>query len=530
MSGAAATFGTVSAAPDDVAAISPLRAWLAIGAAALGAFMAVLDTSIANASLPVIQGEIGATASEGTWIGTAYLVAEIVVLPLTGWIERILGTRRFLFIAALVFTIFSVVCGIASDLTTMIVGRLGQGFSGGMMIPTAFGLVARLLPRDQQSKAIALVSLPITLAPIFGPLLGGWLTENYSWHLVFFINVPFCLVLLVLILVAMPPSPGDLSEVRRADWAGVLGMTAGLGCLTVLLEEGHREQWFESTEIRTLAIGALIGAGLIAVGQFGRQRPVVKLSLLADRKMAATTALMFICGAAMFCVLFSIPQFLIAISGLNAAKAGEVLLFYGLAALFAMALYPLVTRLFDLRLLVGLSMAIIGMACYITADLSAISPSGTFITMMVLFGAMLAFTIMPLQQLAIGSVDLDDVPDSTSLITISRNLGGALGLATLASFQEQRLELHRWRIHETIGGNDPAALGAVDCGAALFGGGGEAWQASLRLLDAQVVREAFVMSFNDIFIALAVICWTTAPLALLIRARFPEGPAPMGAH
>jgi DHA2 family multidrug resistance protein len=310
VSSAAAPYEPVSAGPYDASAITPLRAWLAIGAATLGAFMAVLDTSIANASLPVIQGEIGATASEGTWIGTAYLVAEIVVLPLTGWIERILGTRRFLFIAASIFTIFSVICGMATDLTTMIVGRLGQGFGGGMMIPTAYGLVARLLPPEQQSKAVALVTLPITLAPIMGPLLGGWLTENYSWHLVFFINVPFCLLLLVLIFVAMPPSPGDLSEIRRADWAGVLGMTAGLGCLTVLLEEGHREQWFESTEIRALAIGALIGAGLIAAGQFGRQRPVLKLSLLADRKMAATIALMFICGATMYCVLFAIPQFL----------------------------------------------------------------------------------------------------------------------------------------------------------------------------------------------------------------------------
>lgn len=530
MNGAAVLGDAVPAGAGDAPVMTPVLAWLAIAAATLGAFMAVLDTSIANASLPVIQGEIGATASEGTWVGTAYLVVEIVVLPLTGWIERILGTRRFLVIAASVFTIFSIVCGMATDLTTMIAGRLGQGFSGGMMIPTAYGLVARLLPPEKQSKAIALVSVPITLAPIMGPLLGGWLTDNYSWHLVFFINVPFCLVLLALILFAMPPSPGDPSEINRADWAGVLGMTAGLGCLTVLLEEGHREQWFESTEIRTLAIGALIGAGLITAGQFGRQRPVLKLSLLADGKMAATTALMFICGATMFCVLFLIPQFLIVIAGLNAAQAGEVLLFYGLGALVAMALYPLVTKLFDLRLLVGLSAAMIGVACYITSDLTIVSPPRNFVTMTMLLGSMAAFTIMPLQQLAIGSVALDDVPDSTSLITIARNLGGALGLAALASFQEQRLELHRWRIHETIGGNDQAALAAVERGGGLLATGEEAIETGLRLLDAQVLREALVMSFNDILIALAVICWMAAPLALLIRPRFPEGPAPIGAH
>jgi DHA2 family multidrug resistance protein len=206
------------------------------------------------------------------------------------------------------------------------------------------------------------------------------------------------------------------------------------------------------------------------------------------------------------------------------------MLFYGLAALVAMALYPVVTRLFDLRLLVSLSVALIGLACYITADLSATSPPRTFITIMVLIGAMLAFSIMPLQQLAIGSVDLDDVPDSTSLITIARNLGGALGLAALASFQSQSLEFHRWRIHETIGGNDPAAVAAVERGGGLLATGAEALETGLRLLDSQVLREALVMSFNDIFIVLAFVNWIAAPLALLINARFPEGPAPMGAH
>jgi DHA2 family multidrug resistance protein len=530
VSSAAASYDTATAADDDFSALTPLRAWLVITAAAIGAFMAMLDTSIANAALPVIQGEIGATASEGTWIGTAYLTAEIIVLPLTGWIERILGTRRFLFVAGSLFTIFSVVCGTATDLTTMIVGRLGQGLSGGMMIPTAYALVARLLPLDQQSKAIAIISVPITFAPVLGPLLGGWLTENYSWHLVFFINVPLCFVLLGLVLFAMPRSRGDLSEIRRADWAGVLGMTACLGCLTVLLEEGHREQWFDSTLIRTLAVGTLAGAGLIAAGQFGKRRPVLRLALFADRKFAATVSVVFAGGVVMFCVLFTVPQFLMVVSGLSAAQAGQVIMMMGLGSMIAMSVYPMVTRLLDLRFMVGGSLMFWGVACYFMADLSATTPSGDFAAILPVLGIFLAFVIMPLQQLVLSSAAPDDVVDATSLNAIARNLGGALGLAALASFQSRQLEFHRWRIHETIGSNDPAAIAAVENSGNLFATGGEAAQAGLRMLDAQVLREALVMSFNDIFIVLAVLCLISAPLAMLIRPRFPEGPAPMGAH
>lgn len=233
------------------AAVSPpvekadATAWIAVAAGALGAMLATLDISIVNSALPTIQGEIGATGTEGTWIATAFLVAEIIIIPLSAWLERLLGLRTLLIVAVSAFTAFSVLCGIATDLTTMIIGRTGQGFMGGALIPTAMTIVAKRLPPSQQPIGMALFGMTVVLGPVMGPLVGGWLTENLSWHYAFFVNVPVCALLLALLFIGLPHEKPDWVYLREADWAGIAGMILGLGGLTIVLEEGHREEWFE---------------------------------------------------------------------------------------------------------------------------------------------------------------------------------------------------------------------------------------------------------------------------------------------
>ena len=499
-----------------------LMAWLAIAAGTIGGFMALLDTSIANAALPIIQGEIGATQSEGTWIGTAYLTTEIIVVPLVAWIERMIGMRRFLLISALAFTFFSVVCGMASDLTTMIVGRLGQGLSGGMMMPTAYSLVARLLPPGDQSRGVAIVSGPILIAPIIGPLLGGWLTENYSWHYAFFINVPICAVLITLLLLGVPRQDGEPGELANADWFGISGMVIGLGALTVMLEEGHREQWFASALIWKLAIAAMIGFLLIAIGQLRPGRPVLDLRLLKDRVIGPATMLLVMMGAAMFCLLFAVPQFLVIVRGYNAYQAGQVAVAAGVTSFLAMFIYPIVMERVDVRLTVAVSMVILAMSGYVAVGLTSETPGGSFALQMMLMGLGVSMTAIPLQQVAIFSVGPSMASEISSIITIARNLGGALGLAGLASFQEQRLEFHHWRLQETVSANDPAVWERLAGYANMFGGGEEGWTAAYRMFDAGIMRDALVMTFDDIFFALAVGTVAVIPFVLIMRPVKPE--------
>jgi len=501
--------------------VSRRQAWFAVSAGAIGGFMALLDTSIANSALPVIQGEIGATQSEGTWIGTAYLMTEVIILPLIAWLERIMGMRRLILISATVFTLFSVVCGMATSLGWMIFGRLGQGLSGGVLFPTAYTMVARFLPADEQSKGIAIISVPILLAPIIGPLLGGWLTETYSWHLAFLINVPVCAVLILLIIFAVPPSEGDPREFANADWLGIVGMTTGLGALTVMLEEGYREQWFESPLIWKLAILSFFGFVMVGIGQVRSARPVLKLALLKDRVCLASTLILIIMGTVMFATLFSAPQFLVTIAGYNAYQAGQVTLVTGLVSCISMLFYPLIMKYSDIRVTVIVSAISLALSAYLCSALTADDAGEAFRLSLGLFALGLSMIAIPLQQVTIARVALPDVSEINSITTVARNLGGSIGLAALASFQGERIEVHHWQLHESVNANRPDVWEALSGYADFVGGGGPNLETAYRLLDMQIMRDALVMTFNDSYFVMAIVSLTIIPLALFLEPMKP---------
>lgn len=512
----------VAALPAKAATRPPnadLAAWIAVVAGTLAAFMAMLDVSIVNAALPVIQGEIGATQSEGTWVGTAYLVAEVVVMPLTAWLERIFGLRRVLFAGAVVFTVFSVMCGFATDLTTMILGRVGQGLAGGVMIPVGMTIMAKRLPPHQQAIGMSLFASAALLGPILGPVVGGWITENYSWHYAFFINVPICAGLVALVFAGLPPEQGDLSEIGRADWFGVAGMVLGLGGLTVLLEEGHREQWFESSLIWKLAITSVVGFVLVAIGQFRAERPIMQLSLLRKGGFAAVIAMMMVNGAILFATVFIVPQFLAAVPGYNALQAGKILSISGMTAICAALLYPIAIARIDIRILVAFGVILVGLGSWINSSLTMDSDGKVFVISQLLLGFGITYNAIPLQQASISAVSVEDAAEATSMFNIARNVGASFGLAWVATLLDQRLEFHRWRLHESIGANNPETGAALHGMAAQLGG---SIDASTRMLDAAVMEQALVMSFNDIFTALAYLSLVILPLVLLLPQIDPE--------
>src|SRR3546814_197351 len=303
--------------------------------------MATLDISIVNSALPTIQGEIGASGTEGTWIATSYLVAEIIIIPLAACLERLLGLRTLLLAAAFLFTGFSMLSGLPSDLPTMVIGRVGQGFTGGALIPTAMTLIATRLPRSQQPIGKALFGVTAILGPVLGPLVGGWLTENISWHYAFFLNLPVGILLITLLLATMPHQKPRLSEFRQADWLGIAGMALGLGGLTIVLEEGQREQWFQSSEIVLMSIVSGVGFILLFAGQYFAKRPVIRLKLLLDRQFGAVALMGLVIGMMLYGTAFVIPQFLAAIAGYDALQSCRIVLLSGIPSLMLMPLTPL---------------------------------------------------------------------------------------------------------------------------------------------------------------------------------------------
>ncbi len=506
-----------------------LGAWLGVAAGSLGSLMATLDISIVNASLPTIQGEIGASASEGTWVATAYLVAEIVIIPLTGWLERVFGLRRFLLIAAVLFTGFSVMCGMAGDLTTMIIGRIGQGFTGGAMIPTAMTIIATRLPPSQQPIGTALFGATVILGPVFGPLLGGWLTENLSWHYAFFINVPVSAVLIALLVFGLPDQKMNLDELKSADWLGIVGMSLGLGGLTVVLEDGHKEAWFESTLIWQLSIVALAGFILLAIGQFTAKKPVIKLALLRNREFAAVSMMALILGGVLYGTSYIIPQFLAAIADYNALQAGQVVFLSGIPALLLMPVVPLLIRKIDLRLAVALGFGLMAFSCLLDTALTAQSSGGAFTESQLLRGVGQILAFMFLNQAAISAVDLDDAGDAAGVFNAARNLGGSITLALLATVQDTRWQFHRWNLHSNLQANDPAAQGWLSSLAEQFGGGAEGLTAAYRMIDATITREALVMAFNDEFWLMTVGTLLVIPLVLFLKP-LPKGQVNLAMH
>jgi len=490
-----------------------IGAWLAVMAGTLGAMMATLDISIVNSALPTIQGEIGASGTEGTWVATSYLVAEIIIVPLCNWFEKVFGLRRFLLYAALLFTGFSVLCGVASDLTTMIIGRAGQGFTGGAMIPTAMTIIATRLPSHQQPVGTALFGVTAILGPVIGPLLGGWLTEAFSWHYAFFINVPICGLLVVLLVVGLPNTRMRLELLKEADWLGLFGMAIGLGCLTVVLEEGNREQWFASEMIVQLSIAAAIGFIMVTVGQFTAKTPIIRLALLFDRVFGSVVIMAVMLGMVIYGTSFVIPQFLAAIADYNALQAGKIVMISGVPAMLFMFTMPIMMRILDLRMAVAMGLMVLALSCYVDTSLTAAAVGGDFVQSQLLRGTGTVFAFVFLNQAAISSVPVKYAGDASGLFNAARNLGGSFALAAIATVQEQRVWFHSRRIEETLQANSVAVQDYVANSAQSLGG----TDTALRALAGTIGREALVMTYNDMFWLLFVGILAVSPLVLLLR-------------
>jgi MFS transporter, DHA2 family, multidrug resistance protein len=495
-------------------------AWLAVAAGTLGALMAAFDISIVNSSLPVIQGEIGASGAEGTWISTGYLVSEIVIIPLSAWLSQLLGLRTFLLIAAGAFTVFSMMCGLSMSLLAMIVGRVGQGFTGGALIPTAMTIIATRLPRSQQPLGNAMFGATALLGPVVGPLIGGWLTENFSWHYAFFMNLPICAVLITLLLVALPyeePKPELLGE---ADWLGVLGLASGLGALTVILEEGERLQWFDSPLIAFLTPVSFVGFALLFAGQRFANKPVIRLSLLLNWQFSAVVIMSMVVAMVSYGTAYAIPQFLSGVAGYNAVQSGWIVTLSGLPMALMMPVTPLLLKRLDIRFAVATGLGLLGFSAFLETDLSPLSGGEAFVWSQILRGIGATFSGMFLNQAAIRSVASEEAGDASGLYNSARNLGGSLALAAFGALQDERIWLHSRRLEESLSAN------SILVQEYLLRQGGETAggpSPALRSLEGMIQVQAAVMTFADMFWLLAVCIVAIIPLTLVLT------PLPMGA-
>jgi DHA2 family multidrug resistance protein len=507
--------------------------WVAVLAGALGALIASLDISIVNSALPTIQGEIGASGTEGTWIATGYLVSEVVMIPLAAWLSRLLGLRTLLLLCAGFFTLFSMVCGGAHDLPTMILGRVGQGFFGGALIPTAQTIVRTRLPVRQMPIGMTIFGLIVLIGPLLGPILGGWLTENLDWRWCFFINIPIAIGLVTLLLLGLPHQRSNMDQLWRADWLGIAGMTVGLSCLTIVLEEGQRERWFESREIVFLSIASVIGFIALAIAQMTAKNPVIKLRLMLNRSYASVIMIVLVVGMVLYGILYVLPQFLTLIAGYNAQQSGGILFLSGIPAFLMMPLLPLMLGKGNLKVMVACGLGCFAASCFIDTTLTTDSSGHDFVLSQLLRGVGQILAFMPLNQASVGAVSRDDAADAAGLYNMARNLGGSIGLALIGVFIDRRVESHYESISSTVSANSPLVQERMAEQAAGFAArSGDLLQGQMQALTSLsglIRKQSMVMTYSECFWALGVALLLMLPLVLLLRAPPRNGaPTDMG--
>jgi len=433
-----------------------LKTWIAVAGALLGAFLAVLNIQITNASLPYIEGGISTGGVYGTWISTAYLIGEIIVIPLTDFLSRVVSLRRYLLVNTALFLFFSVLCGHAHSLSEMIVFRALQGFTGGVLIPLAFTIVMIMLPRSKQAIGLAGFSVSATFAPAIGPTIGGYLTDYYGWPWVFYVNLAPGLVMLAALWFTLPKSAPQPALLRQGDWLGIALMAVGLAAFQTVLDDGNVYNWFDSPFIVKLSLVAALALGAFVLWQFIASAPLVNFRLLGRRNFGLGTLGNFLLGFALYGSAFLLPQYLAVAQGFDAEQIGEVMAWTGLPQLLVIPLVPLLMKRIDARLLVALGLVIFAASCFMNLWLDQDYGAPQFFWPDVIRALGQAIVMTPISAIALVGIAQSEAGAASGRFNMMRNLGGAIGTAAVETFFTKREQFHSAMITPKVSLLDPA--------------------------------------------------------------------------
>ena len=524
-----ASTSTPTSAPAQPSPEVSFKEWIGIAATLLGAFMAVLDIQITNASLNEIQASLGATLEEGSWISTSYLVAEIVAIPLTGWLSRVFSIRRYLLANAALFLFFSVACAFAPNLITMIVFRAAQGFTGGVLIPIGFTVILTTLPAAKQPIGLALFGITATFAPTIGPTIGGWLTDNFSWQYIFYLNLVPGLLLLSGVWYALPRQPLQLNLLKNGDWIGIASMAVGLGSLEVVLEEGNRKDWFGSDLIVQLAMVAAIALVLFFYTEFTRKQPFINLKLVWQRNFGLSIIVTLALGLGLYGSVFILPLFLTQIQGYNALKIGQTIMWAGLPQLFITPFVPMLMKKFDLRFLTAVGLSLFAVSCFMNSTLTETTGLPQLIPSQIVRALGQPLILTPLSSIATAGIAAAQVGSASALYNMARNLGGSTGIAALSTLLSRREQIHSSRLGDYISLYNPLTQQRIDqlTQSFLSRGSfpGQAHDQAIATMSQTVRTQATIMAYNDCFYFMGWALLLSAILVLFFKQTKPGGGA-----
>jgi MFS transporter, DHA2 family, multidrug resistance protein len=531
LTGAAPTGHTAALIAETSAAVwqPKFNPWLIAVVVAMAAFMEVLDTSIANVALPYMAGSLGASNDQSTWVLTSYLVSNAIVLPISGWLASAFGRKRFFMICLVVFTVSSLLCGIAPSLGAIIFFRILQGIGGGGLQPMAQAILADTFPPEKRGLAFALYGVTAIIAPTIGPTLGGWITDNYTWRWIFFINLPVGILALLLIyrLVEDPPWIKRLSGAGlKIDYIGVALLTLGVGALQVMLDKGQEDDWFGSRFITTLAILTAVGLISFVIWEWFYKNPIVEVRLYRNLNFLASNGMMFMLGIMLFSSLVMMPLFLQSLMGYTAESAGLVLSGGGLLLLVLMPVVGVLSSKVQARYLVAFGWLTLSIGMYVSSrqlDLDISFRSASMLRLVQVFG--LAFLFVPINLASYIGMPAEKSGSVAGLVNFMRNIGSSVGTSMVTTLIARRTQFHQVYLVANVADGRPAlSRQLAGLTERLVAAGMSAERAAAQaygIVFRNVIAQATTLAYIDTFLVLTALAAIMFVLSFTLKKNDP---------
>jgi MFS transporter, DHA2 family, multidrug resistance protein len=502
-----------------------INPWVIAVTVTLATFMEVLDTSIANVALPHISGSLSAGADESTWVLTSYLVSNAIILPLSGWFSSLIGRKRFYMACVALFTLSSFLCGLAPSLGVLVLFRILQGVGGGGLQPSEQAILNDTFPLEKRGMAFAVYGIAVVVAPTIGPWLGGWITDNFSWRWIFYINVPVGIISLLLtsVLISDPPYMQKAKSDRkfRVDYIGIGLISLGLGSMQIILDKGQREDWLASNFIVTFAVLMVVGLVAAIFWELRQDHPVVDLKMLKNRNFAIATTAMFFLGFVLYASTVLIPQMLQQLLGYSAEMAGLALSPGGAVIMLMMPVAGFLVSRVDTRVLIAFGCLMCSISLFVMAgwNLQLDYRHAVYGRMLQSFG--LAFLFIPINVAAFAYVPKEKSNMGTGIINLARNVGASVGIATVTTLLERRTQAHTARLIEHVNPFSLAYQKVLAGFTATFSAAGstsaDAAARATGMVYGVVQRQAAMLAFLDNYKVLGVVFLAVLPVMLLLK-------------
>jgi DHA2 family multidrug resistance protein len=488
----------------------------------LGVIMAIIDTSIVNVALPNMAGNLGAATDEISWVATGYILANVVVMPLNGWLTALLGRKKFYAASLVIFTVSSFLCGTAHDVVTLVIWRIIQGIGGGALQPTAQAILFESYPPEKRGSAMAIFGLGAMVGPAIGPTLGGAIVDNFSWPLIFFINIPIGICAFVMTMLFIRDPDYIKKPERGADWIGLGAMTVGIASLQYVLERGQREDWFDSSSILILTIVSICSLAFFIIREVRDPQPFVDLKVFKSRSFAGATIIGVVSGFGLYGLNLVLPLFFQNVLGFSALQTGYALLPGAIATALSMPIAGRLTSVLDPRVEIAIGLAMFAVGSWWMGDLNQYAGFWDIYWPRILQGFALGFLFVPLTTSALAEISRSAMSNATGLYTLVRQLGGSLGIALLELIEERREDFAQQMLSANVTLSNPAVSNMLH--------GAHDRAQAVSSLSGMVVQNSTVIAYDYVFRFCAIVFIVSIPTVLLLAKPKPKeaaAPAPL---